>query len=152
MQKLIFFIILIYTSNICANDFTSNQLSVLAKNFISAKNSRQQPNTRIEDIDKYLSLIADIFIDEHIQFNVTITDKLELRKSMIYKMKDQIIYSSIEINEIMTGNNVVFIKMTETGKVKPSHLDKIIEYTNTNIISLEFNDKGLITHIRRHHG
>ena len=33
--------------------------------------------------------------------------------------------------------------MTEKGKVKPSHLDKTIEYTSTNIVSLEFDDDGL---------
>ena len=53
---------------------------------------------------------------------------------------------------MLVGSNATFIEMTETIKGKPSHLNKIIEYTKTNIVSLEFNDKGLITHIRRHHG
>jgi hypothetical protein len=38
------------------------------------------------------------------------------------------------------------------GKVKPAHLDKTIEYSKTNIVSLEFNESGLVKHIRRHHG
>lgn len=71
---------------------------------------------------------------------------------MVGKLKDKVINSSIEINEIMVWANVVFIKMTEKGKVKPAHLDETIEYSKTNIVSLEFNESGLIKHIRRHHG
>ena len=42
--------------------------------------------------------------------------------------------------------------MTETIKGKPKHLDKTFEYTKMNMLSLEFNTQGGITHIRRHHG
>lgn len=71
---------------------------------------------------------------------------------MIAKMTGEIIFSSIKIDELIIGKNVTFIKMTETIKGKPSHLNKIVEYTITNVLSVEFNDRGLITHIRRHHG
>ena len=61
---------------------------------------------------------------------------------MVDKLKGEVINSNIEINEIMVGANVVFIKMTEMGKVKPAHLDKTIKYSKTNIVSLEFNESG----------
>lgn len=66
-------------------------------------------------------------------------------------MKDNVIFSEIKIDEMMFGRNVVFVKYTEHAKVKPSHMDKVIEYTSTNIMSLEFSGDGLIKHIRRHH-
>ena len=67
-------------------------------------------------------------------------------------MSDKIYYSSIVINEIMTGGNVAIIKMTESGKVRPNHLDKDITYSSVKY-SKEFNDAKLITHIRyAHHG
>jgi len=135
-----------------AEKFTEESLNQLAHKFVNAKNARQQPDTTLEDIEHYLSLLADEFIDEHIKYNVTETDKNNLRKNMIAKMNDKVISSSIKVDELMIGSNVVFIKMTETGKIKPAHLDKTIEYTSTNIVSLEFNKEGLIKHIRRHHG
>jgi hypothetical protein len=135
-----------------AKTFTKENLNDLANKFVSAKNARQQPDTTVKDIENYLSLLADDFVDEHIKYNVTETDKNKLRKNMIAKMNDKVISSSIKIDELMIGSNVVFIKMFETGKVKPDHLDKVIEYNATNIVSLEFNDDGLIKHIRRHHG
>lgn len=119
--------------------------------FIQAKNARQQPNTTVEDIDHFISFLADEFIDEHLKFNVTMTSKEELRQGMIAKMKDKVIFSEIKIDQMMIGSNVVFVKYTEHAKVKPSHMDKVIEYTSTNIMSLEFGDNGLIKHIRRHH-
>ncbi|MBU3003382.1 nuclear transport factor 2 family protein [Paraglaciecola arctica] len=141
----------VFSSN-AKDTFTSEQLIEKAKTFVAAKNARQQPNTTIKEIENYISLLSDDFIDEHVKFKFTYTDKAKLRKDMISKLKDEVIRSNIEINEVMVGANVVFIKMTESGKVKPAHLDKAIEYNKTNIVSLEFDKSGLVKHIRRHHG
>ena len=134
------------------SDFTPEQLEKLSYDFVKAIDLRQQPDTNIEDIDHYISLLDDNFIDEHIKYKFTYTDKVKLREDMIAKMTGEIIFSSIKIDELIIGKNVTFIKMTETIKGKPSHLNKIVEYTKTNVLSVEFNDRGLITHIRRHHG
>jgi len=134
------------------SDFTPEQLEKLSYDFVKAIDLRQQPDTKIEDIDHYISLLDDNFIDEHIKYKFTYTDKVKLREDMIAKMTGEIIFSSIKIDELIIGKNVTFIKMTETIKGKPSHLNKIVEYTITNVLSVEFNDRGLITHIRRHHG
>jgi len=132
--------------------FTSAQLEKLSYDFVKAIDARQQPDTKIEDIEHYISLLADNFIDEHIKYKFTYTDKVKLKEDMIAKMAGEIIFSQIKIDEIIIGRNATFIKMTETIKGKPSHLNKVVEYTKTNVLSVEFNDKGLITHIRRHHG
>ncbi|KGK00339.1 nuclear transport factor 2 family protein [Thalassotalea sp. ND16A] len=153
MQKFVVSLLMIFSMSAQAkNTFSSPQLEQLAQKFVQAIDARQQPDTKIEDIDHYISLLADDFIDEHIKFNFTYTDKVKLRDDMIAKMDSEIIFSSIKIDQMIVGGNAAFIKMTETIKGKPSHLNKIIEYTKTNIVSLEFNDQGQITHIRRHHG
>lgn len=140
-----------FSSN-AKDKFTAEQLVEKAEAFVAAKNARQQPDTTIKEIENYISLLSDDFIDEHVKYNFTYTDKAKLREDMIGKLKDKVIHSSIKINEVMVGANVVFVKMTESGKVKPAHLDKTVEYSRTNIVSLEFNKSGLIKHIRRHHG
>ncbi|MCF2827973.1 MULTISPECIES: nuclear transport factor 2 family protein [unclassified Pseudoalteromonas] len=149
---LVLFCFLFSFSSSAHDNFTSEQLIEKAKVFVAAKNARQQPNSTIKEIENYISLLSDDFIDEHVKFKFTYTDKSKLREDMINKLKDEVIHSSIEINEVMVGANVVFVKMTESGKVKPAHLDKTIEYSKTNIVSLEFNQAGLVKHIRRHHG
>ena len=128
------------------------ELKEKAQAFINAKNARQQPGSTEQDVDDFISLLADDFVDEHVKFKVTVTDKSELRQGMVAKLKDKIYFSNVKIEEMMIGRNVVFVKFTEHAKGKPAHLDRAIEYTATNIISLEFNEDGLIKHIRRHHG
>jgi len=154
VSKLVIFCLLVVFSfsGVAKENFTPEQLIEKAKTFVLAKNARQQPNATTKEIDNYISLLSDNFIDEHVKYKFTYTDKSKLRADMVSKLKDKIINSNIIIKEIMVGSNVVFIKMNETGKVKPAHLDKTIEYNKTNIVSLEFNDLGLIKHIRRHHG
>ena len=153
-MKFVITLISLFFSSLTAfadETLSESELKQKTEAFIQAKNARQQPNTTVEDIDHFISFLADEFIDEHLKFNVTITSKEELRQGMIAKMKDKVIFSEIKIDQMMFGRNVVFVKYTEHAKVKPSHMDKVIEYTSTNIMSLEFDDNGLIKHIRRHH-
>ena len=153
-MKFVITLISLFFSSLTAfadETLSESELKQKTEAFIQAKNARQQPNTTVEDIDHFISFLADDFIDEHLKFNVTMTSKEELRQGMIAKMKDKVIFSEIKIDQMMFGRNVVFVKYTEHAKVKPSHMDKVIEYTSTNIMSLEFGDNGLIKHIRRHH-
>ena len=148
----ILFFYFISTSVHAASPLSESDLRKLTQQFIEAKNQRQQPDSNEEDIDYFLSFLADEFKDEHVKFNVTITSKDELRSGMIAKLEDKIYFSNIEILEIMIGSNVAFVKFKEHAKGQPSHMDKPFEYTAINIMSLEFNDLGKIKHIRRHHG
>ena len=128
------------------------ELERLGKAFIAAKNARQQPDTTLADIDHFLSLFADEFVDEHIKFGVTVTSKQDFRQNLVLKMKDQVDYSRIEIRQMMLGSWVVMIKYTESGRVKPTHMDRYVEYSGTHIVSLEYDGQGKITRLRRHHG
>lgn len=148
----ILFLYFISSSVQAASSLSESELRKLTLQFIEAKNQRQQPDSNKEDIDYFLSFLADEFKDEHVKFNVTITSKDELQSGMVAKLKDKIFFSNIEILEIMIGRNVAFVKFKEHAKGQPSHMDKPIEYTAINIMSLEFNDLGKIKHIRRHHG
>ncbi|MDK1288211.1 nuclear transport factor 2 family protein [Pseudoalteromonas umbrosa] len=154
MNKYVFALIAIVSSKLALAqpELTHNDMVIKAQAFVKAKNARQQPTTSVRDIDNFIALLADEFVDEHVRYNFTYTDKAKLRKDMVAKLKDKVVHSQIDIIDIMTGANVVFIKMMESGKIKPAHLDHEVEYEKTNIVSLEFNSDGLIKHIRRHHG
>lgn len=135
-----------------AEPLSEQALIAKAQAFIAAKNARQQPDSSEKDIDRFIALIADEFVDEHVKFKVTVTDKTELKNGMLAKLNDEIEFSHMEILDMMVGRNVVFVKYIEHAKGKPVHLEQFIEYSTVNLLSLEFNEKGLITHIRRHHG
>lgn len=154
MKKVISFLLLsLFSISSNANTALSEeQLKDLTQQFIAAKNARQQPGSSPEDVEHFLSFLADEFVDEHVKFNVIISSKEKLREGMLAKLKDKIFFSNIDILEMMTGRNVTFVKFKEHVKGQPGHMDKPIEYTAINIMSLEFNDIGKIKHIRRHHG
>ncbi|WP_346840050.1 hypothetical protein [Microbulbifer sp. SAOS-129_SWC] len=154
-MKILISVIILFclSASVLANaPLSQAELQQKAEEFIQAKNARQQPGTTIKDIDNFISLFSDDFIDEHVKYNVTVTKKSDLRQGMITKLADKVYFCKIKIDQLMFGRNVVFIKYTEHAKVKPSHLKKVVEYTSTNIVSLEFDDNGLIKHLRRHHG
>ena len=130
----------------------ATELRTITEQFILAKNARQKPDADIDDIDHFLSFLADEFVDEHVRFGVTVTDREELRKGMVAKLEDEIHFSRIDILEMMVGRNVVFVKFREHAKGQPRHVNEPIEYTAVNIMSLEFDEDGRIRHIRRHHG
>lgn len=148
----LFFITLLSVSLHAHATLPEAQLKELTHQFIAAKNARQQPNSSAKDVDHLLSFLADEFVDEHVKFNVTVNSKADLRAGMLAKLNDKIIFSNIEIMDIMFGRNVAFVKFKEHAKGQPAHLDKPVEYTAINVMSLEFNDDGKIKHIRRHHG
>ena len=148
-KAILFFLIAVHASPALAQgNFTGEQLERMAIAFIDAKDSRQQPDSDADDIERFLALLADEFVDEHVRFEVTVTDKNELRAGMLRKLEDEVIYSRIEIDQIMTGRNVVFVKYVERAKVRPFHSGNVIEYSSTNIVSLEFNEQGLIKHMQ----
>lgn len=153
MLRIVFICLsVVFTFIAHAKQFSESELTRLAQQFVQAKNAKQQPDSSETDVDHFLSLIVEDFVDEHIKYNVTTTSKSKLKTNLMAKLEDQIVSSSIEVSDMLVGGNSAFIKMIETGKVKPAHLDKVIEYKSTNIVSLEFDDSGLIKHIRRHHG
>ena len=77
-------------------------------------------------------------------------DRDGLRAGMIRKMEDDILSSDLTIDQIMLGYNVAFVKFTEYVTIRRSPDDEYFEYVGVSVISLEFNEEGLITHIRRH--
>ena len=67
--------ILLFSVGTIAKTYSEEQLVILANEFVTAKNARQQPDTTEQDVEHYISLLADEFIDEHVKFGVTITSK-----------------------------------------------------------------------------
>ena len=127
-----------------------DEVKRLAYAFAEAKKARQQPDTTVEDIDHFLSLLAEPFVDEHLKYDVVITDRAELREGMIRKMEDDIIKSDLSVDELLIGPNVAFVKISERVTLRRSPDENYFDYVGTSVISLEFNDDGLITRIRRH--
>ena len=70
---------------------------------------------------------------------------------LVEKLQNKVYFHRVTIEDIMMGNNVAFVKIKIWAKVKPYHMDTIVEHTTGQIMSIEFDENGLIKHLRRHH-
>jgi len=152
LSKVIIPFIILFALSISAQVTDSQKMLKKTEAFIDAYGAKQQPNSKSKDIDHFLSFFADNFVDEHIKYNVVITSKEEFRKGMIDKLQNKVYYYKVSFDDIMLGKNVAFVKITIKAKVKPFHMDRIVEHTSSQIMSIEYDDEsGLIKHLRRHH-
>ena len=116
--------------------------------FITAEEGRAQPTSTMADIDKLLALYADEFVEVHAKAKITITDKAELRKGMAEKLKDKVYYLNTTIDEMLVVGNSVALKLSTAAKVQPSWTDRTFESTSTQLITLEFDERGLLKYRR----
>lgn len=151
LSKAIIPFIILFTLSISAQETDSQKLLKKTESFINAYNCKQQPNSDSKDVDRFLSFFAADFVDEHIKYNVIVSNKEEFRKGLIDKLQNRIYYHKVSINDIMLGENVAFVKITIKAKVKPFHMDRIVEHISSQIMSIEYDQNGMITHLRRHH-
>ncbi|RPG30408.1 hypothetical protein [Flagellimonas sp.] len=146
----IFFSVFILVAS-AQEDTISLNLTDKTVSFIEAYSAKQQPNSSIDDVDHFLSFFADDFKDEHIKYGVVVADKTEFKKGLLDKLQNKVYFHRVTIENIMMGNNVAFVKIKIWAKVKPYHMDTIVEHTTGQIMSIEFDENGLIKHLRRHH-
>ncbi|RIV35425.1 nuclear transport factor 2 family protein [Flagellimonas lutimaris] len=132
-------------------DTTKTNLIDRTTLFINAYSAKQQPNSTVDDVDHFLSFFADDFKDEHIKYGVVVEDKAEFKKGLVDKLQNKVYFHRVTIEDIMMGNNVAFVKIKIWAKVKPYHMDTIVEHTTGQIMSIEYDESGLIKHLRRHH-
>ncbi|WP_437397417.1 hypothetical protein [Flagellimonas lutimaris] len=132
-------------------DATKTNLIDRTTSFINAYSAKQQPNSTVDDVDHFLSFFADDFKDEHIKYGVVVEDKAEFKKGLVDKLQNKVYFHRVTIEDIMMGNNVAFVKIKIWAKVKPYHMDTIVEHTTGQIMSIEYDESGLIKHLRRHH-
>ena len=127
------------------------QLKQKGLDFVAAKNARQSLASDVDDIDHYLTLLSDTFIDEYVHFKVTFSaEKAKLRQRLIEKMSQQAIENQVQIQQILVGPNLVVLKLKEKGQITPSGQSQPMAIDRVSVITLEFDKQGLISHIRRH--
>lgn len=121
------------------------------ESFIQAYSAKQQSNSNAADVEHFLYFFADDFKDEHIKYNVIVSYKEIFRKGLMEKLRNKVYYHLVNIEDMMVGSNVVFLKIKIKAKVKPFLMDTVVEHTTGQIMLIEYNEDGLIKHLRRNH-
>ncbi|USD23994.1 hypothetical protein [Flagellimonas marinaquae] len=127
---------------------TKTSLIERATSFINAYSAKQQPNG---NVDHFLAFFMDDFKHEYIKYVVIVEDKKEFKKGLVDKLQNKVHFHRVTIEDMIIGNNGIFVKIKIWAKVEPFHMDTIVEHTADQIMSMEFDEKRLIKHLRRHH-
>ena len=143
--------LLFVTSSFAFDSLSEATLKQKGMAFVQATEARLQPGTTVADIEHYISLLSDNFIDEYVHYQVTFAaDKNKLRARLIEKMNSEISDSKVTMQQMMVGPNVVVLKLKQLGQIKPVGQGDVIPMDKVSVLTLEFNKNGLISHIRRH--
>ena len=100
-----------------------------------------------DDVERYLAYMSDDITDYHAAYGVTLEGKDVFRRSFPEKARSSITYR-IEVENVIVGSNVAVVEYKEAAKSKEG--DTITEFLARTIMVLEFEDTGLIKHMRRY--
>lgn len=135
-------------ANAKTNAFSEEKLMILAESFILATQMREQPQSSEKDIDALLSLYADAFKVDHAKAGLSFLGRAEIKQGMMDKLADKVYFLNKTIEDSIIVNNSISMKVITDAKVSPSWTDKVFEYKSAQLITLEFNESGLVTYHR----
>lgn len=126
---------------------SANPTKDLVKEFVAAYVAVKQPKMNKIDLQHYFSYMEDDITDFHAAYGVTIKGKDKQRKGMIKKAQKMISFS-LDIESITVGSETAVVVVNEDSKYYKN--EKLKHFKGRTIMVLEFNDKGLIKHMRRY--
>ena len=114
---------------------------------MAAHTALYQPGQTSQDIERFLSFMADDISDYHAAYGVTLKGKDVYRKSVPDKIKTAVSYA-FEIGSLIIGKQTAVVAFKEHSVDKSG--DKAVAYEGRTLLVIEFNQQGKIGHLRRY--
>jgi ketosteroid isomerase-like protein len=115
--------------------------------FMKAMQQVYQPQATSKNIDDLFAFMTDDITDYHAAYGVTMVGKEKKRKGLQQKAIDSISYE-LTVENIIMGTDTAIIEFKEDANYikngKPKH------FLGRTIMVFEFNEQGLIKHMRRY--
>ncbi len=124
-------------------DFTAKT----AHEFMAAQTSVYKSGTA-RSVEKFVAFLSEDIRDIHVAYGREFKGKDFYRKNMPRKAKALAFYDR-RVRQVTLGTNVAIIVFDEHSKEKKSD-GRIKEYRGRTILVVDFNDKGLVTQMRRY--
>ena len=115
--------------------------------FIAAQEAVYQPEATSADIEYYLAYMVDEITDHHAAYGVTLEGKDVFRDNLPDKARSSITYR-IEVEDVTIGSRVAVVTFVEESRSRDGA--EVVDFTGRTIMVLEFNETGLIQHMRRY--
>lgn len=140
-----------------AGSSTAQTIHQKAAEFVDVLGQLKQPELtgpeptkgelRAKTVDKVMSFITDDFSDLHAAYGVTVSGKDKFRENLSNSSRPYFSHS-LTIQSISTGTGVAFVDLVE--KSEYVRREELVDFKGRTLLVLEFNDEGLITHMRRY--
>jgi ketosteroid isomerase-like protein len=147
LQRARFIVCLVLCSLLSISSAFASPTKSLVQAFVSAYEDVKQPEIKKEDLEHYFSYMSDDITDYHAAYGVTIKGKERKRKGILKKAQDMISFS-MDIESIAIGSETAVVVVNEDSKYYKD--GKLKHFKGRTIVVLEFNEKGLIQHMRRY--
>lgn len=115
--------------------------------FIAASETARKPDASDKDIEDFLTMLADDFLDVHVQYNVQFEGKESLRKGL-YSKRETMISVEESIEDMILGTDTAVIVVNENSSYYKR--EQIRNFKGRTILVLHFNDNGLVKEMRRY--
>lgn len=102
-----------------------------------------------EDIERFVSLLAEDVVDEHVNYGVTFSGRDFFRENIPGKAQS-IVDLSYELDRIILGQSMAVVSYDYRSVEKSG--EETMSYTGTWILTLEYDENGLVSRIRRFRG
>jgi|GEM_PF-3313462 len=117
------------------------------QSFVTAYVAVKQPKMNQTDLENYFSYLADDLTDFHAAYGVTIKGKERKRQGMIKKAQDMVAFR-MTIEDMIIGSQTAVVVVIEDSEYYKG--EQLKQFRGRTILLLEFNDEGLISHMRRY--
>ncbi len=140
-------VLLILVCFVFANPVLAQVDAARVQAFVEAKEAAGQPNKTAADVEAYLAFLTEDISDAHVVYNVTLDGKEKIRSTLMTSNRVKF-HFSLDIESITMGTNVAIVEYLEASQYV--RRDELVDFAGRTIMVVEFNDAGLIHHMRRY--
>lgn len=119
----------------------------LIESFVSAMSSANQPSTKQQDIESYLSFMTDDYTDFHAAYKVTQSGKKKALDNMLRNVASRKSFK-IELSDVILGTDTAVMVINEESVYLKR--GEIKNFKGRTIWVLEFDEHNKISHMRRY--
>lgn len=115
--------------------------------FVEASERARQPDMTDQDLEAFLAYLSDELVDFHAAYGRTFNGKDHLRNG-IPRKAEAMKSLSFAVEDVVLGRQTAVFVLHETSEYLRD--GELKQFTGRTIMLLEFDNDGLISHMRRY--
>lgn len=147
MYKVMFLSIKACVLLLFSNGIQAAATKAFIYSFVEASEQARQPDMDTEDLAEFLAFLSDDLVDYHDAYGRTFSGKDHLRNGIPRKAQSMKSLS-FSVEDIVLGSQTAVFVLNEVSEYQKD--GELKRFAGRTIMVLEFDDDGLIKHMRRY--